>query len=89
MTDFGSPKPPQVTPKSIQNRSQNESKIKTIFDIEKIALQDRLGAVLGRSWAAQTSIFVLWLQRRSFFEKSHFLNKSHLKAQLDRQNGEK
>ena len=32
----------------VQNRTQNASKIHTIFDIEKITLQDRLGAVLGR-----------------------------------------
>ena len=34
-----------------QNRSQNESKFKTIFKSEKIALQEALGALLGRSWA--------------------------------------
>ena len=34
-----------------QNRTQTESKFKTIFDIEKIALQEPHGAVLSRSWA--------------------------------------
>ena len=33
-----------------QNRTQNESKFKTIFKSEKVALQEPLGAVLGRSW---------------------------------------
>ena len=35
-------------PKIDQNRTQNESKIKTIFKNEKVALQEPLGAVLGR-----------------------------------------
>ena len=38
-------------PKIDQNRSQNESKFKTIFKSEKIALQEALGALLSRSWA--------------------------------------
>ena len=33
-----------------QNRTQNESKFKTIFKTEKVPLQEPLGAVLGRSW---------------------------------------
>ena len=33
-----------------QNGIQNESKFKTIFKNEKNALQEPLGAVLGRSW---------------------------------------
>ena len=36
-------------PKWSQNRSQNDSKSKTIFESEKNALQDALGPVLGRS----------------------------------------
>ena len=36
-------------PKWSQNRSQNHSKSKTIFESEKNALQDALGPVLGRS----------------------------------------
>ena len=36
-------------PKWSQNRSQNDSKLKTIFESEKNALQDALGPVLGRS----------------------------------------
>ena len=35
-------------PKIDQNRTQNESKFKTIFKSEKVALQESLGAVLGR-----------------------------------------
>ena len=37
-------------PKSTQSGIQNESKLKTIFKCEKVALQEPLGAVLGRSW---------------------------------------
>ena len=36
-------------PKWSQNRSQNDSKSKTIFESEKHALQDALGPVSGRS----------------------------------------
>jgi len=35
--------------KSMKNETRNETKIKIIFNIQKNALQDRLGAVLGRS----------------------------------------
>ena len=31
-----------------QNRTQNETKNKMIFEMQKVTLQDRLGAVLGR-----------------------------------------
>ena len=71
-----------------QNRTQNESKFKTIFKSEKVALQEPLGAVLGRSWAPPTSQIVLWPTRRSFFEKIHFGKQSHLEAQLGLQKGE-
>ena len=37
-------------PKIDQNRTQNESKIKTMFKSEKNGLQEPLRAVLGRSW---------------------------------------
>ena len=37
-------------PKIDQNRTQNESKFKTNFKSEKVALQEPLGAVLGSSW---------------------------------------
>ena len=37
-------------PKIDQNRTQNESKFKTIFKSEKVGRQEPLGAVLGRSW---------------------------------------
>ena len=41
---------PILGPKIDQNGTQNASKVKTIFKSEKVALQDPLGAVLGRSW---------------------------------------
>ena len=37
-------------PKTDQNGTKNGPKSKTNLDIEKEALQDRLGVVLGRSW---------------------------------------
>ena len=37
-------------PKSTKMGAQNESKFETIFKNEKNALQEPLGAVLGRSW---------------------------------------
>ena len=42
----GGPREPKID----QNRTQNESKFKTIFKSEKVGLQEPLGAVLGRSW---------------------------------------
>ena len=42
---------PSWEPKTDQNRIQNESKFQTMFKSEKFALQEPLGAVLGRSWA--------------------------------------
>ena len=71
-----------------QNGIQNESKFKTMFKSEKVALQEPLGAVLGRSWAPPTSQIVLWPTRRSFFENSPFCKQSHLEAQLGLQKGE-
>ena len=47
----GAQREPFWEPKSTQNGTRNESKFKTIFKHEKIALQDRLGALLGRMWA--------------------------------------
>ena len=73
-------------PKIDQNRTQDESKFKTIFKIQKIALQEPLGAVLGRSWphlgrswGSKSCSRLGW---RSFFEKSTFSKKSGLKARL-------
>ena len=40
---------PILEPKIDQNGTQNESKIKTIVKSEKVALQELLGAALGRS----------------------------------------
>ena len=45
----GCPKGAKREPKWHQNGTQNGSKSKTNFDIEKKHLQDRLGVVLGRS----------------------------------------
>ena len=42
-----------------QKPPQDTSKFKTIFKSEKVALQEPLGAVLGRSWGAGTSKIVL------------------------------
>ena len=42
-----------------QNRTQNESKFKTIFSSEKVGLQEPLGAVLGRSWDILEAILAL------------------------------
>ena len=61
--------PPRREPKSSQNGIQNESKVKTMFKMQKIDLQDRLGALLGPSWVAPISKNVLWLQRRSFLQR--------------------
>ena len=72
-------------PKSTQIGTQNGSKIETIFNMQKITLQEPLGAVLSRSCAAETSKIVLWPTRRAFFEKSHLFNKSRLEAQLGHQ----
>ena len=51
-------------PKIDQNRTQNDSKFETIFKSEKNALQERLGAVLGRSWGILEAIlgsqYALW-----------------------------
>ena len=47
---------PFLEPKIDQNRTQNESKFKMIFKSEKVALQERLGAVLGRSWGILEAI---------------------------------
>ena len=49
-TDFGANLAPQRRPKRHQNGTPNGAKSNTNFDLEKQALQDRLGAVLGRSW---------------------------------------
>ena len=38
-------------PKNNQNRTKNGTDFKTIFKSEKMALQQALGALLGRSWA--------------------------------------
>ena len=44
----------------VQNRTHNASKISTIFNMTKMILQDRLGAVLGRSWAILTGLGPSW-----------------------------
>ena len=52
-----------------QKRTQNEVKLKRFFKSQKNALQEPLGAVLGRSWTAPIAQIVLWPTRRSFFQK--------------------
>ena len=47
---------PQRKPKSSQNGTPNATKFKTIFKSEKVALQEPLGAVLGRSWGILEAI---------------------------------
>ena len=92
-TDFGSLNAPYHNyfrggvgePKSTKSYTQNETNFKTMFKSEKVALQEPLGAVLGRSWAPPTFKIVLWLERRSFLQKSCVFNKSHLEAELGRQ----
>ena len=53
--DFGREKGAQREvfgePKWSQNRSQNDTKSKSIFKSEKVRLEDRLGTLLERSWA--------------------------------------
>ena len=43
-------------PKSIKIGTQDESKFERIFQSQKIALQDPLGAVLGRTWGISKAI---------------------------------
>ena len=53
LNDFGAiwgSKSVSMGPKIDLNQNQNEFKFKTIFKSEKEALQEPLGAVLGRSW---------------------------------------
>ena len=64
----GCPKGGQREAKIVQNRIQNESKFKTIFKRQKIALQDRLGGLLGRSWDPRTPTFLHTRVRRCPFD---------------------
>ena len=48
--------PPKKEPKIDQNRTQKDSKIKTIFKSETVALQEPLGRLLNRSWAVLDGI---------------------------------
>ena len=52
MNDLGS----QRAPKGSQHRTQNRPKSKTKIDVKKTPLQDRLGAVLERSWVILEAI---------------------------------
>ena len=65
----------QEAARAIQNGIQNGSKFKTMFKSEKVALQDRLGAVLGRSWAPPASKIVLPPRVALIFSKINFLHK--------------
>ena len=76
-------------PKSIQNGTQNETKFKTIFKSEKVALQEPLGAVLGRSWGILGAIlgsgkaFSYW--KNQYGSKIHVFNVDKLSRRvLDR-----
>ena len=75
-------------PRGSQNRSQNGTKSMIFFDIEKVPLEDLLGAVLERSW----SVFgVIWggknlekpLVFLGFFENPLFGKKCVSRAVLD------
>ena len=48
---------PKGNPKGTQNGAQEAPKSSTVFDIEKVPLQDRLGAILGPSWGVLEAIF--------------------------------
>ena len=48
---------PNGKPKGTQNGAQEAPKSSTVFDIEKVPLQDRLGAILGPSWGVFGAIF--------------------------------
>ena len=63
-------------PKIDQNRTQNESKFKTIFNSEKVGLQEPLGAVLGRSWGILEVILGSILALR--YWNSYYLVKIHV-----------
>ena len=47
---------PKGLPKGTQNRAQDGPKSIIILNVEKVALQDRLGRVLGRSWGVFGSV---------------------------------
>ena len=82
LTDLGANLTPQRRPKSDQNGTQNRAKSKTNFDIEKEALQDHLGAVLGRSWVIfgrpLGSFLLIFHWFLKLFVKVHFFQKMSL-----------
>ena len=81
-TDFGANLAPQRRPKRHQNGTPNGAKSKTNFDLKKQALQDRLGAVLGRSWVIfgrpLGSFLLIFYWFLNGFVKIHFFQKISL-----------
>ena len=67
----------QMGAKVCQNRRQNGPKSKTKTKTKKEALEDRLGAVLGRSWVV---LVPSWGQNRALaYGGAHFLKIDRLK----------
>ena len=82
LKNFGPKRGAKRDPKWHQNGTQNEPKSKTNLDIEKEALQDRLGAVLGRSWVIfgrpLGSFLLIFHWFLKLFVKIHFFQKISL-----------
>ena len=72
----------KTEPKTTQNRSKNHLEKRSRFRSLLRPSWDDLGPILAASWAVLGVKIVLWLQRRSFFQKSTFSNKSGLKTRL-------
>ena len=68
--------------KTTKNRSKNHLEKRSRFRSLLRPSWDDLEPILAASWAVLGLKIVLWLQRRSFFEKSTFLNKSGVKTRL-------
>ena len=78
---------PNGRPKGTQNGAQEAPKSSTVFDIEKVPLQDRLGAILGPSWGVFGAIFrgknlQKPLRFPYFFAETTFEQKVRLKSHL-------
>ena len=68
--------------KTTKNRSKNHLEKRSRFRSLLRPSWDDLEPILAASWAVLGVKIVLWLQRRSFFEKSTFSNKSGVKTRL-------
>ena len=87
---FGPRKAPQEspkgTPKGTQNQTQKVPKSITNLSMEKVALQERLGGVLERSWVVLGDVLrsqsAFSLQWRSKFQKTTFSEKNGPKSHL-------